>query len=293
MEPELRKFLDWAAHKLQHLDLQKRRKVLNEMASYLTETQRKQNISYKTLIRSLGDRIQFINGFLLRLGEKTLPLPGRSLRTFVIALISLFTLGFLGSFLIYYYLSSLFDFDLGDGKLKLFGQIIDTKQMDLAYSTHSFAKKYVRKQSSTHPKTHFEIKLEDTKTTISYHAEPTYMIECEMLADQELSLAPQQNNLLIHLPGDSNCDLTFPRLSTFQANFKRGRMTVDRPSASFRIEGENGHITWIKNLKSRFKIFYDVQNAAIQGNFRDIFHPDSPQEAHLKLQNGLVSFIGP
>ena len=293
MDYALKKFLNWASRRLRHLPSSQRQKVLDEMASYLTESQSKQNISYRSLINSLGNKIQFINGFLLHLGQRPLSPTRRPLRTFLIALVSLLTLGFGSLLLLYYYLSSQFDFDLNDGKIKLFGQTIDTDQMDLTYKTHNFAKKYIRKQSTIDPKAHFTIKLEETKTTILYHGENSYTVECEIEPTKELSLNSHKKKILIHVQGKSNCDLTLPRTATFVASFKRGRMTLERPSSSFKIEGENGHITWIKNLKSRFKIFYDVQNTATQGNFDDIFDPKASEEAHIKLQNGTLSFISP
>ena len=90
--------------------------------------------------------------------------------------------------------------------------------------------------------------------------------------------------------GGSNCDLTLPERAKFQVDFDNGRVTLDRPLSSFRVEGKNGHITWIKNPKSRFKIFYDVENAATRGDFKDIFDPNASQEAHIRLQNGLILF---
>ena len=296
MDYTLKKFLDWASKKLRHLPPPQRQKVLDEIAYYLTESQSKQNVPYRSLINSLGDRIQFINGFLLRLGESPLT-PTRGPLRMIFKVLALLTALGVGSLLfLYYYLSSQFNFDLNDGKIKLFGQIIDMDHMDLTYETNNFPKKYIRRQSPTDPKAHFIIKLEETKSTILYHGKNSYTVECEIEPTGELSLDSKDSKkkkILIHVRGNSNCDLTLPQAATVLATFKRGRMTIERPSSSFRIEGENGHITWIKNLKSKFKIFYDVQNAATQGNFKDIFHPNASQEAHIKLQSGNLSFIGP
>ena len=292
MDRQLKQFLDWAHRKLRHLGPEKCREVMAEVESYFRAAQQKQNISYGQLISSLGDRVQFLNGFLLKLGECPLPPERRLLRTVMAIFAALFVTGGLGVLALYHYIDQQFDFDLADGKLKLFGQIIDTDKMDLTYSTSNFAQKYVRKHSTIDSQTHFQIKLQHTRTTLSYHPEGQhfYTVECEIEHDRELSLSQEQDNLIIEVGGASNCDLTLPRASTSEANFDQGRVTIERPVSSFKIYGNDGHITWIKDVHSKFKIFYNVQNGATRGDFDDIFDQKASREAHIKLQNGSLSF---
>ena len=303
MDFELSKFLDWVSRRLQHLHPQKRQDVIFEIESYLNEAQRKQNISHHALIHSLGDKIQFINGFLLRLGERPLSTPRRPLRIFLIILASLFTIGSLSLVGLYYYFSSQFDFDLDGGKLKFFGQIIDIDKVDFAYSTDyrpdGQGKKYVRKEAAVDAQSNFQIELENTRTTISFHRpeENSYLIECEIEYSQELTISSdkssKQNNFIIEVAGGSNCDLTLPQTATFQLNFANGRITLDGPSSSFKVHGTNGNVTWIKNLASQFRIFYDVQNAFVRGGFKNIFNQNASQAANIKLTNGMISFVDP
>ena len=139
MDYTLKKFLDWAS-KSSAIFLPPAPKSSDEIAYYLTESQSKQNVPYRSLINSLGDRIQFINGFLLRLGESPLT-PTRGPLRMIFKVLALLTALGVGSLLfLYYYLSSQFNFDLNDGKIKLFGQIIDMDDMDLTYETNNFPK---------------------------------------------------------------------------------------------------------------------------------------------------------
>ena len=258
MDRQQKKFLNWARRSLRHLDPPRCQEILAEIESYLFKTQKSQNISYHYLLESRVNRVQFLNGFLLKFGERPLPLPRRFWQTFLITIASLFIAGSLLLWGLFHYISSQFDFNLDDGKFKFFGRTLDTKQIDLTYTNaNSFAKKYVRQSSSIAPATHFKIKLHHTKTTIAYHKEEqnSYTIECEIEHDQELSLTSEKKVFSITTGGESNCELTLPRTSTLKVDFSQGRLTIERPTSSFKINGNNGQITWIKDQNTKFKIF--------------------------------------
>lgn len=294
MDKDLQKFMKWVEKKLFYLHPSQYQKVLIEIKSYLEEVHLEQKTPYRELIKSLGNRVQFVNGFLIKIGIPPLPLGRSWLRIFSILTLSLFLSGFITSVAFYYYVKSQFSFDLEKGEIKFFGEKLGNN--DQKFSTlPQFHQQYVQKIINIKPLTPLEIKLDHTRMTISYDNQKTNLltISCELDHDQKLNLSSQKNYFLIEAPGSSNCDLILPALATFKASFSSGKLTVDQPLKSFEIYGDKGQITWIKNLKTKHNISYDVNTVNIQGSTEDIFQQNSPHKAHIQLETGSLSFLDP
>ena len=286
--------MKWVEKKLSSLPPSKRENILAQIKSYLKEAQWKQNISYHNLIRSLGNKIQFINGFLIKIGAQPLPLRRSWLHIFFTLFLSLFLFGFIISASLYYYIDSQFNFDFKNGDIKFFGKKVDVNHTSIS-SINQFHKQYIQKSTYLNPQTPIQIKLAQTRTTITHHSQKTnlFTISCEIDHQQKLSLTQQKKSLLVNVPGESNCDLTLPPTIIFQVYFKTGQLTIDQPTTSFKIKGDAGRVNWIKHPTVKFNISYDVQTVNIQGVTEDIFEQSSPHNVHIQLENGSLSFLDP
>ncbi|MCY4644999.1 MAG: hypothetical protein OXB88_10305 [Bacteriovoracales bacterium] len=298
MEAPFKTFLDWASRRLAHLDSQKRLEILEEMASYLRESSLRQNLSSEEILRSLGNKVQFLNGFLIKRGERPLFPTRRPLRAFIYTLFSLLALSILLVSTAFYLLGPLFDFENSiplDGSMgKMMG---GKKGIDLMFTGgqmgSSFEKKYVRRYSRPRPGTRFDISLGRTLTTVSFHEDPHYSVSCEIDREDDIAIDTQKARVFIRSSGESNCDIALPEKAFFKIDFKGGRLGLDRPLSSFRVVGKKGRVVWIKNQGAKYQIFYDVGEGKVRGEWDDIFRADAPQKADIKLQEGLLSFISP
>ena len=125
----------------------------------------------------------------------------RFVRSFMIISLSLLLVTGIVMFALYSYFNSLFDFDWSDGEVKFFGQVIDVDDANMSFTQGRFSRKYVRRQSSCRPDSRFEVNLHETQTTVSFHEESSYLVECEVEQDRELSLSSRQDAFFIEVEG--------------------------------------------------------------------------------------------
>ncbi len=300
MNHELSRFLDWVATKIKHVPLQARQEIIDQIREYLIDAQYAQNVSFDTIIFGIGDKIQFINGFLLRAGERPLKQPAAGFKKLMLVMGVLGIVFLVGSFAFYQYIKTQFDFDMADGKIKVFGQDVDIDtQMTTVPSRfnsgglQSAGKKIVKKQISLPTTTNLmAITLGNTKSTINFTKGDSFNLDCEVGASEQVVINTN-SSAVVNIGGRSNCDIQIPDRLELVVNYSDGRLALDRPKQSFTINSEKGDLSWIKELSSEYQVFYNVKTANVSGSVQNILNNTSNNKAQINLNDGRVHFIDP
>lgn len=293
-EPE--SFYSWVNQRLQgHPELPPDVKIeiYNEIREYIDESQKSQNIPYDSLIYSLGNKVQFLNSFLLKKGFSPIRSQRSPLKNFIITALVLGIVLIAAAFGFYQFIKHQFDFDMADGQIKLFGQTLDVDEDNIKVDIDGqFSTRFVSKSIELPAEIkNIEISLKNTKTTISFIETNELVYDCRIPINDDHVSRVVGDTYEISLGKSSNCEIRIPRNLFLDLEFTNGRLTLDKPVSSFKIDGENGALVWIKNPSSKFQLFFEVKNQAQLGDFQDIFDQNAPRKAEIKLENGAINFV--
>lgn len=294
MDQELSRFLTWIENKLNHVDFEKRKEIIAAIQKDLEETQTAQQVPFDSIIYQIKDKVQYINGFLMKSGERPIRNPRSPLKVFLITIVALVVLGIGAASYLFYKIESSFEINQEDGVIKLFGQTLDFNKMDMNVQINDgFDKKFVRKQETGSNFKMFSFDLDDTSTVVSFTEEDRYSLECDINVDNEVEVSGTGNERNIKIASGSSCEVVLPESATIDFEFKNGKLTLDRPKASFSVDAENGMVRWIKRADSKYQLVYDVRNGGKTGSHEEIFYANARSKANIELDNGMLMFINP
>ncbi len=293
-EPE--SFYRWVYDQLQRnpeLSQASRDEIYQEIIDFIETSQKSQNVPYDSIIYSLGNKIQFLNSYLLKRGFAPLRSGRSPFKNFLMTMLALTAFVLIGGFSFYQYLKTQFDFDMDDGKITLFGQDLDVNQdtVKVAISGQYQDQYFSKIQQMDSEIKILNIDLGNTKSTFVFHSGEDFAIDCKIPIDQRFDLTHQGDTFYVAGPSESNCDFRIPQRLDFVLEFKNGRVSLDRPVSNLDIVGENGDLTWIKNPESKYQMVFEVSNQVNLGDFKDIFDERASNKANINLTNGVLSFV--
>lgn len=270
-----------------------RDEIYQEIIDYVENAKTSQNVPYDSLIYSLGNKIQFVNSFLLKRGYAPLRSHRSPFKNFLVTILALSVILLVGGFGFYQYLKTQFDFNFDDGKITLFGQDLDVNQNDVRVDINDqFSTRFISKTFSLPADVNnIVFELGNTKTTITYNQDDRMTIDCRIPINDDFLSEQTGNTYNIANTGSSNCDFAIPASLAFELRFTNGRVSLDRPTSSFKIEGENGFLTWIKAPDIKYQMFFETNNQANLADFKDIFDENAPRKSEIKLNNATLNFI--
>lgn len=282
---------------LLHLPIMKRYEILNEAREHALNLQDQKAGSLQDVFCSLSDRTALINHFLIKHNLPTVTKKKQPFWRYVLlTMISLIVLGTLAIIILIKSMMPLFDFNDEDGTLTLFGGKFVFEKDDNTY--------FNSRQNKTNKwKTGYSVDLKGSVPSYGVSKifinsqnvdfairskKDVFEYNCRTDNSKMDALKRDADQLTLDLPPNAQCMIYVPEEVPFIATFKNGLVNIKDLKQSFKLELNNGTISWKQEDADKFNLNTEFQRAVIQGDKSLFQNKGALYKVDFVMDNGLL-----